>query len=389
MRFPEACLTRFDIESFDAYSLPGPMTDSRPFHLADAVRLIARGLAGDLDSLVTTVSMPLTLLDRHRAVPGLTRALRTRALPIPEPWQQRQTSAAVHWMRLEAARAEVSAALDEAGVRWLPFKGCDVADRYYAAPEERPTSDLDVLVLTDQFTAARAALEASGWLSLSEDPLVERYRADEGYAWPANRPGRPLLEVHFRLWGMTPATLSDSIVEDARPVPGLFELRPTPADAYLLAAIHHLLIPPPRPMIGLLDLARIAAADDSFEVSQLAQRADHFGLALPVVMATLAAHTLWPRDRLHSLAVTLGGQLRGPERFVAARAARGGLDTISTAAVVLARLLSGRPSRAGWRTIPRRVWAHPGVVASETPASWPWHRRRKHHVLQQLGLRKP
>lgn len=364
------------------------MSDPRPFHLSDAVRLIARGLTGDLDSLVTTVSMPLPLLDRHRAVPGLARALRVRSLPIPDPWRRRQTSAAVHWMRLEAARAEVGSALDDVRVRWLPFKGCDVADRFYVAPEERPTSDLDILLHADQFATARTALEASGWLGLSDDPLVERYRIDEGYAWPANREARPLLEVHFRLWGMMPPALSDLIVDDARPVTGLFELRPTSADAYLLAAVHHLLIPPPRPMIGLLDLARIAASEDAFEVRSMAERVGRFGLALPVVMATLATHSLWPRDRLHSLAVALASQLRVPERFVAARAARRGLDTVSTASVVFARLLSGRPSRAGWRTIPRRVWCHPGVVASETPSSWPWHRRRRIHVLQQIGLRK-
>jgi hypothetical protein len=142
-------------------------------------------------------------------------------------------------------------------------------------------------------------------------------------------------------------------------------------------------------LIGLLDLVRIAASEDAFDIHALLDRAHRFGLALPLTLATSAARSLWPEDPFQTLEIALNEHLRAPERMVRRRATQLGLDAIPTASVVLARLLSGRPSRAGWRTIPRRVWCHPGVVASETPTDWPWLRRRGTHVLQQIGLRKP
>ena len=51
---------------------------------------------------------------------------------------------------------------------------------------------------------------------------------------------------------------------------------------------------------------------------------------------------------------------------------------------VLARLLSGRASRAGWRSLPRRIWAHPGIVEQTTPAHWIWPARRIAHLMRTL-----
>jgi len=349
-------------------------------------RLIARALDGDRDALRATASLALPLLDRHRTVPALASRLRARGLAIPEAWRLRETRAAARWMALEATREEAGEALDGAGLAWLVFKGCDLADHYYPTPEQRPTSDLDVLVRSSDFQAGRRALEAQGWQGLSSDPRLERYRAEEGYAWPAAREGRPLLEVHFRLWGLMPAAAGDAIIDASTVSAGLRGTRPSPADAYLLAAVHHFLQPPPRQLIGLFDLETIARAKDDSLTGAVVGRAQRLDVALPVALAATHAARAWPRATHHDIAAHLARSLRWPERMVFDHGARRHNQGTSTAAVVLARLLAGRSSRAGWRTLPRRVWSHPGVVAAETPGAWGWPKRRWIHVLRRLGL---
>lgn len=59
---------------------------------------------------------------------------------------------------VEAARV-----LGAAGVPLAPLKGVDLHARVYERPEDRPITDVDVLVPESRFGAARVALEAAGW----------------------------------------------------------------------------------------------------------------------------------------------------------------------------------------------------------------------------------
>lgn len=282
------------------------------------------------------------------------------------------------------------ATLAGAGVRWLPIKGCDVARRVYDAEEDRPTSDIDVLVAERDFEAGRTALESDGWTVLRDHPAIERYRREEGYAWQARKPGGPLLEIHFRLWGLIPAGFSDAVVADAVPDPILAGgFRPSLPDAYIIAAVHHWLNPAPRSLLGWWDLERIARAADlrgEDLVERIVERCDRFDLQAPLALSTAVAGSLWPRPAHRAITERLQPTLQRPELRLFQRLHRDGPDAVGLRALTLARLLAGRRSRGGWQVVPRQIWAHAGVVAQETPERWSWPRRRTTHVLRRLGL---
>lgn len=361
----------------------------KPFTTAEQ-RILARALRGDRDAVEAAISLDTVVLETHRAMPALAGQLRREGRAsgdIPGTWIEAEAGTAARWLMLDATRASVGRALRDAGLRWMPIKGCDVADRFHDTPMSRPTSDLDILVRGADFGTARRALEQIGWHGATSDPIAERYRVEEGYAWPAVGAGRPLLEVHFRLWGFVPEALSEAVLESAVADPAIDGHRPSPADAYLLAALHWCLQPTPRSILEIYDLERIADRVSSRDlVGPVIERLDTFQISLPVALGAAAAHALFG-DRQHGeIADAAHQRLRRAERRITGRFARRGIDGFSTADVVLARLLARRPSRAGWRTALRRFWAHPGVVAIETPTAWRWPRRRAAHLLRQLGL---
>jgi hypothetical protein len=127
-------------------------------------------------------------------------------------------------------------------------------------------------------------------------------------------------------------------------------------------------------------LERIAA-DEPEIADEAARLAEAWDLQLPAGLAAAQVAALWPSAPNRTIADRLLGGLRPLERLVARRGESVGLKSI-----VLARLLSGRASRAGWRSLPRQVWAHPGIVEQETQAGQSWPLRRLAHVLR--GLRR-
>ena len=64
---------------------------------------------------------------------------------------------------LEKARRGVGQVLGQIGCPWLPIKGMDTSDRFFERPEDRPSSDLDILVPPEHFPGARKALAEAGW----------------------------------------------------------------------------------------------------------------------------------------------------------------------------------------------------------------------------------
>ena len=318
----------------------------------------------------------------HRVGPAL--ALRARRLgiggPAAESWHRGLIAVTAHRLHVEDRLRGVGAALGEAGVPWLPLKGCDLGARVYRNPEERPVGDIDVLVPRAELPRVQAALRAAGWRGLAEGPRMERYLRDEGYAWQAEDASGVLLEVHVRLWGIVPAGLGAALLATAVPDPGLGTSgRRLPlAHAWLVAAVHTWLNPPPRPLLSWWDLERIAAAEPGM-ADEAARLAEAWDLQLPAGLAAAQTASLWPSPPNRAIADRLLGGLRPLERLAARRGEAVGLKSI-----VLARLLSGRASRAGWRSLPRRIWAHPGIVEQTTPAHWIWPARRIAHVMRTL-----
>lgn len=318
---------------------------------------------------------------------GPALSLRARRLgiggPAAESWHRGLIAVAAHRLHVENRLRGVGAVLGEtgeAGVPWLPLKGCDLGARVYRDPEERPVGDIDVLVPRAELPGVQAALRASGWRGIADSPRMERYLRDEGYAWQAQDAAGLLLEVHVRLWGIVPAGLGAALLAAAVPDSGLGPTgRRLPlAHAWLVAAVHSWLNPPPRPLLSWWDLECIAAAEPGI-ADGAASLAEEWDLQLPAGLAAEQVARLWSSAPNRAIADRLLGDLRPLERLAARRGEAVGLRTI-----VLARLLSGRASRAGWRSLPRQVWAHPGIVEMQTAADRSWPARRIAHVMRAL-----
>ncbi len=347
--------------------------------LTGAERRLALALDGDPQALETLAADDAeSALARHHRIGGALY-LRARRFGLETPavaaWHRLTLAVAAHHLRLQAMVEEVAGRLTDAGVTWLPLKGYDLATRLYDAPEERPTGDLDLLIPPERLDDAVRALRADGWQALYQGPRNRSFLAEEGYAWMAVKAPHPLLEVHFRLWGMVPEHFETAIFERSRPDPALPAggRRLTLADAYLVAAVHTWLSP--RYLVAWWDLARLSERLTPEEIGDVVRQAEAWDLQLPVMLAAEVSAALWGRQGCRTIHRRLAGELRLPERWLAARARRS-LTTLSLASLQAARLLAGRRSRQRLKGPWRRIWPHPGIVERATPDEWPWLARR-------------
>lgn len=345
---------------------------------------LASALEGDAEALRALLADGASgeLARRHRTGPALYRHARLLDAtgPALDAWRHEARTSAARHLALAAVLDDAAQALEGAGVAWAPLKGFDLATRFEDRGEQRPTGDLDLLVAPTDLETGREALLAAGFQGFEETPRSGAYLREEGYAWQATHPSGVLLELHFRLWGLVPEDFAAGVLERARPEatlpPGGRRLRL--ADAYVVAAVHLWLDPPPRKLLAFYDLPRLAEhleeADETDEVVEAAADGD---LELPVALAAEVSSALWRRDACGEVVRRLAARLRTAERFFAARLRRRGLAAAPLHAIVLARLLARRRSRHGLpRTVGRRLWPHPGTVERLTPDDWPWIRRR-------------
>jgi hypothetical protein len=325
-----------------------------------------------------------------RIAPAL--ALRAGELGVGGPevdvWRRELFAATSHGLLLRSALEKIGAILAAAGVAWAPFKGLGLSPHVYPQWEERPTGDIDLLVAGEVFEHARRTLEAVGWRSMADVTGADEFVEAEGYNWQAVGEGGVLLELHFRLWGCAPEGLAAAIFDRAQPD---LEMGPTArclqlSDAYVIGAVHWWTTPPPRLLIHLWDLRRIAAAAKPDLAERVVAEVRRWGLQLLVAPVAEAAAGLWGDDTNRTVAVGARAGLRPAERLAARRIRRTGADAVGLEVVSLARLLSGRESRMGWKAAWRRVWPHPAVLREKTPEGWSWPHRRVRFAAERLGL---
>jgi hypothetical protein len=413
----------------------------RRFPFPPELRLCAAALAGDADALAELAARPdlEPLVVANRIAPGL--AIRATELGADGPqlatWTEHMRAAAVMRLQLGAAMRNLADTLATASIAWTPLKGMGLDPRIYPHPEERITTDIDALVSPADLDRAVAALVATGWHNLVTTDRQRAYTLDEGYNCKLAFAGVSL-ELHFRLWGGVTERFAADIFERTTPAPelGATARRITPADAYLVAAVHVWQTPPPRYLALWWDLHRMACVLGDHETQAVIERAREHGLQLfvalsaasaadlwdhqlnariadapvalsaasaadlwdhefnariadaPVARSAAAAADLWDHQLNARIADALEPHLRAPERWAARRLAGSSPATASLGILTFGRLLAGRPSRSGWRAIPRRIWAHPGTVDADTPAAWPWPRRRLTHVGRRLASTK-
>lgn len=361
--------------------------------LPEETLLLARAVEGDAEALRALLDLENAerLAAGHRLAPAL--ALRARAEwidhPLVETWTRGLMWVAGRWLALRHGLEEVSRVLGADGIPWLPIKGGDLGFRVYDSIEERPASDIDVLVAPDRVHETLQSLLDNGYRhAYPPGRHGLEYVRHEGYNYPLTDPSGLLLELHFRLWGIVPERVAADLLSASTPDPslGLTARRLPLSHAFVVAAVHHWNSDPPHPLLGLWDLRKIMQAAEPGTVDEVVRLAADWGLQLPVAAAALVAAAAWDDERCREVAERLEPELRLSERIALSRLRRSRDGWISLGTIFLARLLARRPSRSGWRAPLRRLWPHPTFVERATPDAWPWWRRR---LAYTLGSRSP
>jgi hypothetical protein len=127
---------------------------------------------------------------------------------------------------------------EQARLRAVVLKGPLLAERLYARPYARATSDLDLLVIEADLDVACAALADLGF-SLEEGPEGERFRREHHHVRLSHPDALPL-ELHFQGYVGFGRTLpSAPLLERSRAAAGLAWLRVLePADELVFLAVH-------------------------------------------------------------------------------------------------------------------------------------------------------
>jgi len=334
-------------------------------HRADL--LVARSLDGDGVALGELITHPELLAPPRFAttIPALALEAKNVGLEIPETWHRKLLGSAVHGMLLKAQLDGVGKALDSAGIPWMPIKGMDLGYRLWPGPEARPTSDLDVLVPVGLLKEARTVLSAAGWTGVDESDLGESFLRDQGYNWKATSASGTLLELHFRLWSSTLSGWVEDLWEHSVEAPelGTSARRLSWPDAFLVCAVHLCQDPPPHKLIYFRELELIARRCGETGLNEVERSARRWGLSLQVALSAHYAARLWGNTSIERLNERLRSVLRFPERILFRRAAERGVDEATLGQIWIARLLSGRRTRFGWKVVLRRIWPHPAIRA--------------------------
>jgi hypothetical protein len=127
---------------------------------------------------------------------------------------------------------------EQARLRAVVLKGPLLAERLYARPSARATSDLDLLVVEPDLDAACAALADLGF-SLEEGPEAQRFRREHHHV-RLSHPDTLPLELHFQGYVGFGRTLpSAPLLDRSRPAAGLGWLHVLdPADELVFLAVH-------------------------------------------------------------------------------------------------------------------------------------------------------
>ena len=189
----------------------------------------------------------------------------------------------------------VDGALAEAQIRTVVLKGVLFAERFYARPSGRPTSDIDLLVALGDLRAAQHALETVGYRMVDDD-REQAWSLREHHHLHLAHPHALPLELHFhayRGFGSVidgAAVVTRSIPSDRGTYRALRVL--APEDELVFLAVHaaaHRFV-----RLGwLYDIKLLLATMSPAQVQRAAERAASTGYAFPVgLAATLLVESL-------------------------------------------------------------------------------------------------
>lgn len=189
----------------------------------------------------------------------------------------------------------IDARFARAGLDGVVLKGPLFAERFYARPSTRSTSDLDLLVRAADLERAGAALEALGWRLADGPDEAARARREKHHLHYAHPEALPL-ELHFRAYsGFGRVIPSEPLVDRrARAPTGGFEALGVlaPEDELVFLAVHagaHRFV-----RLGwLYDLRLLVDAMTPAQIVEASRRARAWGYGRVVSFAaSLLVHVL-------------------------------------------------------------------------------------------------
>jgi hypothetical protein len=145
-----------------------------------------------------TLVRVMNLAERHKVLPMIYQSVRgsEAAMQAGPQWMARYRSATMHAVMLQTRKAAelmpVLEALQNAGVKPLVVKGI-ICRRLYPHPDQRFSTDEDILVPEAQFAACNRVLESCGLAT--KDPNSEAYELPY-----FSREGSLYLEMHKSLF---------------------------------------------------------------------------------------------------------------------------------------------------------------------------------------------
>jgi hypothetical protein len=257
--------------------------------------------------------------ERHGVAGVVLDAYRTRRIPLLLPSalltqiELRETArAADHEAHLATLRT-IDAALARDGLRAIALKGPLFAERYYATPSSRATSDTDLLVAPVDLERAGRVLEGLGYLA-AEGPEEERFRREHHHLHYSH-PNAAALELHFHGYtGFGEVLPSPPLLERWRasprcPAGAIGVLSPDDELVFLCvhAAAHRFIR-----FAWLYDMRLLLETMSDDEVTRAAERARSWGYARVVSFAASLLDELLgvPPSKLAPLGSL--GRVRGP-----------------------------------------------------------------------------
>ncbi|TAJ24411.1 MAG: hypothetical protein EPO64_09540, partial [Nitrospirae bacterium] len=170
---------------------------AHPVLTIERSRRLASLLASPLDW-----SELLYQADRHGITPLLHHHLiQSPAITVPETARttlaDRSRSCLAWNLRLRHELLRLLKLFNQAGIPVIPLKGLYLADLLYEDPALRPTSDLDLLVRTQDFQSSQQVLEQAGCTKLADADQGAEYHVS--YVTNDGRPGSAAVELHWAL----------------------------------------------------------------------------------------------------------------------------------------------------------------------------------------------
>ena len=167
----------------------------------------------------------------------------------------------------------------------VALKGPLFAERYYARPSSRGTSDIDLLVTEGDVERTIASLAEIGY-RLFDSPEKVAWSRREHHHVALTRAGAPNLELHFHAYQGFGGTLrTEALAAHSLAIPGFHMLRvPSPEDELVYLAVHAAAHRFGR-LAWLHDLRLLVETMSPEALETAATRAREHGLARPLALA--------------------------------------------------------------------------------------------------------